>query len=82
MANNKKSNAFSNLCAGILGVGGLFAVVSAAGTEDYRDQITESGIEDDDIASKKATNALALFGAAAMGGAALIVALNDKKKSR
>lgn len=78
MAENKKGNSVAGM---FLAAAGFFTVLSAASTDDYRDQADYLGIEVDGLASKDTTEAMSVGGMLAMGaGACLLMRNKDKER--
>lgn len=83
--NTKKSLRNRMFAVTFLGTVGIFSLLGAAGTEDFREEVKtinkKSGTEvysEDDIASTRQTAALGLFGIACTGAAVLLGARKQR----
>lgn len=83
--NTKKSSRNRMFAAAFLGMVGLFSLLGAASTEDFREEVkTANNIagkevySEKDIASSRKTAALGLFGIACTGAAMLLGARKQR----
>lgn len=78
--NTKKSLRNRMFAAAFLGTVGIFSLLGAASTEDFREEVKTANdmagkevYSEKDIASSRQTAVLGLFGIACMGGTVLLI---------